>query len=75
MDESYKSWPENWRELNSKCPSCDRCGTIFSDRLFHLNENPKHVDILVCRSCSDDYHKYIQEFVDEIRTKNDGGEG
>lgn len=58
-------WPTNWRELCDKMPRCDRCKTIYADKLYCLSE--RHPDVLVCRKCSDDYHQHIQDFVDNIK--------
>ena len=58
-------WPTNWRELLIKTPCCDRCGTVYADKLYCLNDYTS--DLIVCRGCSDDYHAYIKQFVDEVR--------
>lgn len=65
-DEPYP-WPKNWRELYEKCPKCDRCGTIYANKLYLLSE--VHANIYVCGRCSDDYHQHIQDFIDEITQK------
>lgn len=58
-------WPRNWRDLYDKCPKCDRCGTVHADKLYCLNEYI--ADLVVCRNCSNDYHRHVKQFVDDVR--------
>ena len=57
-------WPENWEEILHKMPDCHRCGSRFMPKLYCLSE--QFHDILVCRLCSNAYHRHIKKFVDEI---------
>lgn len=62
-----KPWPENWRELIDKLPHCHRCGNLAIGKLYFLSN--QHPEIEVCRTCSDDYHKHNQEFVNDIHER------
>ncbi len=68
-----KQWPEDWRGMMDRMPSCDRCNKILCHPLFNLcNEYP---DLLVCRSCSNDYFSHKMKFIDEVRTNKGIKEG